>query len=279
MYCFNLYKDSYSRDRISLLLFNINYVLIIKIYTIKICYFAFPYLAVRRGFGLIFAIRIQNLRMTIKLLSITACFFSMVSYAQIENPKKTVLFEKIEKLDTSTSGLEFNAKKNVGLTTPKEPNYKGNYENLGKKEEESFSISTDEGFVDTKTDIQPRGFKKDKEIKEEYKNNQYLGDFKTSSKFATIQYRDHEYVDGDRVRIFINEDVVKSNEYLQGGFSGFTFPLQDGFNKIDFQALNQGDSGPNTAELLVSDENGKVLFHSQWNLATGYTATVIIVKE
>ncbi len=213
-----------------------------------------------------------------EILVIGFCFLSYLGYSQIENKNKFLLFQKIEKLDTSSAGLDFQFKKQVGLTTPKEINYKTDFSNLGK-EEETFKITTDDGFVSTKTDMQPRGFKKDKEIKPEYRNNQYLGDFKTSSKFATIQYRDHEYVDGDRVRIFINEDVVKSNVYLQGGYSGFTFPLQDGFNKIDFQALNQGDSGPNTAELLVTDENGKVLFHSQWNLATGYTATIIVVKE
>ncbi len=210
---------------------------------------------------------------------IFSLIISLKGYSQIENPKKIILFKKIEKLDTSSSGINFNPKKTIGLTTPKKPNYTGNYENLGKEDKTYFSISTDDGFMDTKTDIQPRGFKKDKVVKPEYNNDQYLGDFKTSSKFATIQYRDHEYVDGDLVRIFINEDVVKSKVYLQGSFKGFTFPLQDGFNKIDFQALNQGESGPNTAELLVLDENGKQLFHSQWNLTTGYTATIIIVKE
>ena len=44
-------------------------------------------------------------------------------------------------------------------------------------------------------------------------------------------YRDHEYVDGDRVRIFVNGDVVKSSVYLSSGFKGFTFHLQSGLIK------------------------------------------------
>ena len=53
----------------------------------------------------------------------------------------------------------------------------------------------------------------------------------------------------------------------------------DAFNKIDFVALNQGASGPNTAEVRVFDDNGKLVGSNRWNLATGVKATYIIVKE
>ena len=52
-----------------------------------------------------------------------------------------------------------------------------------------------------------------------------------------------------------------------------------GFNKIDFIALNQGSSGPNTAEVRVYNENGDLVSANQWNLATGVRATYILVKE
>jgi len=92
-------------------------------------------------------------------------------------------------------------------------------------------------------------------------------------------YRDHEYVDGDRVRIFVNGEIIKTSVLLTGGFKGFTFPLQSGFNKVEFQALNQGSSGPNTAELLIYDEEGNTLSSNQWNLNTGRKATVSFIKE
>ena len=50
-------------------------------------------------------------------------------------------------------------------------------------------------------------------------------------------------------------------------------------NKFDFKALNQGSSGPNTAELRVFDEEQKLLSSNQWNLSTGATATFIVVKQ
>lgn len=55
--------------------------------------------------------------------------------------------------------------------------------------------------------------------------------------------------------------------------------MVEGFNTIDFQALNQGEVGPNTAELLVLDEEGNILASEYWALATGVKATIILVKE
>ena len=60
---------------------------------------------------------------------------------------------------------------------------------------------------------------------------------------------------------------------------GFEIVLEKGFNKIDFEALNQGSSGPNTAEFKVYDDKGSLISASQWNLGTGFKATIILVKE
>jgi hypothetical protein len=62
-------------------------------------------------------------------------------------------------------------------------------------------------------------------------------------------------------------------------FKTFSIDLIVGFNKIDFVALNQGESGPNTAEVRVFDDEGKLVGANRWNLATGVKATYIIVKE
>ena len=43
--------------------------------------------------------------------------------------------------------------------------------------------------------------------------------------------------------------------------------------------LNQGYSGPNTAEFKIYDDKGELISANQWNLATGFKATIIIVKE
>lgn len=112
-----------------------------------------------------------------------------------------------------------------------------------------------------------------------FKTNQYMGDYRIEGNKARIIFRDHEYPDGDRVRILHNDLVVQPNVLLVERFVGLTIELAPGFNKIDFVALNQGSSGPNTAEVRVYDENGEMTAANQWNLATGVKATYILIKE
>lgn len=112
-----------------------------------------------------------------------------------------------------------------------------------------------------------------------YKTTGYLGDFKTNSSFVRLACRDHEYVDGDRVRIYLNDSIVAYNIILEAGFKGLDVPLHKGFNKIEFQALNQGTSGPNTAELRVYDDKGELVSANEWLLNTGGKATMIVVKD
>lgn len=112
-----------------------------------------------------------------------------------------------------------------------------------------------------------------------YRTNQYLGDYRIGGDQARIIFRDHEYPDGDRVRILHNDKVIRPNVLLLERFVGLTIELVPGFNKIDFVALNQGTSGPNTAEVRVYDENGDMTAANQWNLATGVRATYILIKE
>lgn len=113
----------------------------------------------------------------------------------------------------------------------------------------------------------------------QFKVDQYLGDFRNNGKFVQIAVRDHESPDGDLIRIMLNDKEVISRILLQERFKSISIDLVPGFNKIDFVALNQGESGPNTAEVRVFDDQGKLVGANRWNLATGVKATYIIVKE
>ena len=112
-----------------------------------------------------------------------------------------------------------------------------------------------------------------------YLGDTYLGDVNTTSKKAIIVCRDFEYEDGDRVQILLNDEEILPNLFLKNQFFVMQIDLKPGFNKFDFKALNQGSSGPNTAELRVFDENQNLLSSNQWNLSTGATATFIVVKQ
>ena len=111
------------------------------------------------------------------------------------------------------------------------------------------------------------------------RKNMYLGDFKTKSVFVKVRYRDHEYPDGDLIRVYVNDLVLEQAILMEHDFKGFDLTLSPGFNKIDFEALNQGTSGPNTAEFEIYDDKGKMISTNRWHLATGFKATVIVVQE
>lgn len=112
-----------------------------------------------------------------------------------------------------------------------------------------------------------------------YRRNQYLGGFKTQSFTATVRYRDAAFVDGDKIKVYLNDKIIQPEVTMDGEFNGFKIDLIDGINKIDFEALNEGFASPNTAEFQVYDDKGTVIESSQWNVGTGYKATILLLKE
>lgn len=112
-----------------------------------------------------------------------------------------------------------------------------------------------------------------------YKKNQNLGSFKTGSLTAKVRYRDAASVDGDKIRVYLNDKVIEYEVVLDGDFKGFEIKLEKGINKIDFEALNEGFAPPNTAEFQVYDDKGSIISASQWNLGIDFKATLILMKE
>ncbi len=106
-----------------------------------------------------------------------------------------------------------------------------------------------------------------------------LGRYETTTPRIRIVCRDHSYVDGDRVKLYVNEQVIRRSITLEGGYYIIDVNLQEGFNRIDIEALNQGSSGPNTAEFKVFDDNGNLLAAREWNILTGYIATMVVMKN
>ncbi len=200
-------------------------------------------------------------------------------FAQIDLPNNSVQFDSSQSNMESSTGFEIPAIKAPTLSNTKNPNTPTNSD-LGTEKEKQIDMQNGDGLLEyTGTNKAPKYFTKDKEEKPEYGKDQYLGDFKTTAKSATVMYRDHEFVDGDMIRVYLNGEVVIPHARLEGNFRGFDFPLQSGFNKIDFEALNQGSSGPNTAQLNIYDEIGNLLATYEWNLLTGNKATAILVKQ
>lgn len=202
-------------------------------------------------------------------------------------------------MDSLNAQVEGQNQGNV-LNNTKDPNHRGlNYKfgdikdpkinnfTLGEKKKESnylkeperyYDMNVSTGLLKPDFDGTPKHFKKDKKSKSAIRGNQNLGSYEIDSKIVQLVYRDHMAVDGDVVRILINDDIVRGKVTLGGGYSGFAVYLADGLNKIEIQALNQGLSGPNTAQFKLYDQEGKLITSNIWNLLTGGTATLMITK-
>ena len=114
---------------------------------------------------------------------------------------------------------------------------------------------------------------------DKFKVDQFLGEIRNDGEYVNIILRDHEYPDGDLIKVEVNENIVMPAILLTEKAKGFKLDLKSGFNVVDFVALNQGSSGPNTAEIIVYDDQGKLVGTNRWNLATGVKATYIIYKN
>lgn len=137
----------------------------------------------------------------------------------------------------------------------------------------------------TKNDLLTAGdfieqkWSEDAKPKDGFGDDQYLGDFKTGGKFVEVYCRDDQYVDGDKIRVFLNGKMIHSSITLGAGWTPILLDLVKGFNTIEFEALNQGSSGPNTAAFSIMDDSGQIMNSNRWNLLTGSKASMIVVKE
>lgn len=215
-------------------------------------------------------------------------FFSLASYAQLDRStgattviKGLGVTEEVEEntYDNSsrlfTPGIVSLSNLNSGLLIDTQRPFKL----TDGKEKKTFSMRTDNGLKTFKNEnFKPKAFE-DSGIRTAHKKDQHLGDLTTSGKYVELYCRDHQYVDGDKIKIVVNGEVIHHSITLGGGYTPIFVKLNNGFNNIEFHALNQGESGPNTAELLVLDEDGRELTRKEWNLLTGAKASIIVVKQ
>ncbi|MEO2060119.1 MAG: hypothetical protein ABGW76_08570 [Mesonia sp.] len=197
-------------------------------------------------------------------------------------------FAQLDSPNTVTGGNTLSTPNQLNSTTRSAPSLSKKNNNVYRRpqtarleqKEEKIDITENEGFIDPEIDFDPKYLKQEpeKEMSDKFKQNQYLGDFKTKSGQIKIICRDHQAVDGDMVRVYKDGEVVVDKIYLEGQYKTVYLELKEGFNKIEIEALNQGQSGPNTAEFKVLDESGRIINSNIWNLATGYKASFIVVK-
>lgn len=209
--------------------------------------------------------------------------------AQVKDGEQKSIPIPIEKSDNGQKDsiqkpIKIDPKLQPSLSTNKTDNVEGTTikrQFTIKREKEEFSMFDNSTLMDPGQIFEKKWNSKaiEQGFKPETMEDQFLGNFTMVGEIANIMCRDFEFPDGDRVRVFVNDEVFIPDLLLTGGFKSFDVPLVKGINKIDFYALNQGDSGPNTAEFQVYDDNNVLVSSKQWNLLTGVKATIIVVKE
>jgi hypothetical protein len=214
-------------------------------------------------------------------------FFSATVFAQEGSYKPTTAFPRIEnKFDIKSKPVPASNEAKYSIAKPFEPTkFK-----TAPKVYDAPSLEKPNKFNNIVSDLDP-GLEFEKKLNKKlspntgidnskpFRGNQFLGEFKTGSDAVGIIYRDHGEVDGDLIRVLVNDKIAIYEIYLSGSFQELNLQLKKGFNKVEFEALNQGTSGPNTAEVQVWDDKGKLITSNQWNLATGFKASIIVFKE
>jgi hypothetical protein len=209
-------------------------------------------------------------------------FMVNLGFSQFENPKKSIRIGAVKspkappkQVDVDTAQAAIKYESTIG---------KNNDDRLLK----NFSIAPKVGLK-TPSNVELRNPSEiftekmnkkgsDGEILERYRSDSFLGEFRTGSKIVKIACRDHEYPDGDLVRIWLNGQIAINRILLEADFREVYLDLENGINKVEIEALNQGESGPNTAQFIVTDDSGKVVTNNSWNLTTGVKAKLIITK-
>ena len=214
--------------------------------------------------------------MKFSLVFVFLLLFTLHSFGQLDGTIKSIKIENSDKnLDIKPSN------QGTALKFPsvldKKPDYNLKDSLMARNVKMLPDTELKQAGYDLKID--PKVREKESSASKAHYGDMYLGDVKTTSKFVGIVCRDHEFVDGDRVKITSNDQVVEPNLFLTASFKGINLDLNKGFNRLDFEALNQGSSGPNTAQVDVYDDKGKLIYSNRWNLSTGSKASLIIVKD
>jgi hypothetical protein len=109
-----------------------------------------------------------------------------------------------------------------------------------------YGMTQTRDVVDPTWEIKQQ-FNENRKNVSKYDRDYYLGDIKTKSKYIRILCRDHEYEDGDRIKLMLNKAIIHPNITLRNSAYIIDIELKEGLNTIQFIALNEGSSSPNTA--------------------------------
>lgn len=209
--------------------------------------------------------------------------FTFVAQAQLEGPNKKIKLGLKVPQEKTTKSLP--SKK---VTVPRsnqvikyEPqffkpkdafNYVSTIPKIGEIQVKTYELRSNgevygKRIEDLNSDLEPKYI------------SQNFGEYFSETRIIKILCRDYDAVDGDNVRILLNDAIAVRSCVLEEKYQTYFVDLTTTRNEIDFMALNEGAGSPNTAEFSILDENGKLIYSSKWELYEGYKARIIINRK
>ena len=217
------------------------------------------------------------MKYTLLILLLAFCF---TGNAQVDKGKlKGIKIDAIDTSDVKNKSLAVKPAPIVGITNKKTDtplDFKPKEGTSRKRAGVNFSDNS--RLPLPSWDIK-QSFGENRKNVSKFERDYFLGSLNTKSKFFRIKCRDHEYEDGDRIELVLNGKTIIPNVTLRNSYYIIDVKLQDGNNTIEFVALNEGSSSPNTAQLEVYDENEVLVASNQWLLTTGYKAQLRVFKN
>jgi len=212
-------------------------------------------------------------------------------YAQVDRQQSDVVIPIEENKDaeetTKLPKLE-TPNNNKGLSTNNENKVNGisvEKRELDFNTKKEFSMLYKSDLIDPGT-IYEKKWRKEKLLKQKEAlartnatTRKDLGTIETYSDRIIVGLRDFGTIDGDLIRVYSSDGVIHPKIFLPGGYKYITISLNEGINIFDFQALNMGEFAPNTAEIVISDGDDKVLTSNAWNLVAGGIAKITVVRK
>ncbi|WP_440881624.1 hypothetical protein [Tenacibaculum sp. C7A-26P2] len=208
-----------------------------------------------------------------------ALFFSSITYGQVDGSNGSRKKE--------ISGASFNLS-NEKIEKPKSLDFKDDigFKTAHKKQQEQFRKKNEEEKSLKKGILTPEIRRK---IVTQKKMEQYnikipqsdldLGSFHTTSSKININALDFGAIDGDKVSVYRNGELIIKSYTLQQYTHTLKVPLVIGINRIEIVAINEGRLVPNTGAFTLFDDSNEIALSNMWNLAKGAKVIAVIIRD
>jgi hypothetical protein len=115
-----------------------------------------------------------------------------------------------------------------------------NLEEINKKLEEKNQKDNTNFLKETLPDKEIIGLKywKGEDVThKKLESNESLGELYTKSNILRVVFRDFGAIDGDIIKLYLNEKSLRYNIDLRSGGFSYYFELKEGYNRLDFKAI------------------------------------------